>query len=122
YGELATPLVRLAHRDGTFAARVLVAPEFDTNPRLLPDTPPASAMTGRRTSDEDLLAVATVTARPLRWLAIRDVLTLREQRTARSLDFFGENLDVAGELQAGHDHITVRYDFDYDLLAGDRYL
>ncbi|HEY6177766.1 MAG TPA: hypothetical protein VIX73_25095, partial [Kofleriaceae bacterium] len=122
YRELAAVLLRLAHRDGTLAFALLVEPELDTNPQLLPDTPPSGAVTGAPSTDEDLLAAATVTARPTPWLALRNTLTWRNQRQLSALDFVGDDVDVAAELSAGRHRVALRYDLDYDQLAGARYL
>jgi hypothetical protein len=122
YRELARSLLRLAHRDGALAIALLVEPELDTNPQLLPETPPAGAVSGAPEADEDLLTAATITARPWRWLALRDVLAWRDQRQLSALDFIGENAQVAAELARGRDRVTLRYDLDYDLLGGARYL
>lgn len=122
YRELATSLMRLAHRDGVVAVALLVEPELDSNPQLLPDTPPAGAVTGAPQADEAILAAATITVRPWRWLRLRDVLAWRNQRQLGELDFLGENAQVAAELMAGPDRVTIRYDLDYDLLDGSRYL
>jgi tetratricopeptide (TPR) repeat protein len=66
YRALATSLLGLAHRDGALAVTLLVEPELDTNPQLLPDTPPSGAVTGAPAVDEDFLIAATITARPCR--------------------------------------------------------
>jgi hypothetical protein len=120
--ELATSLLRLARRDGALSATVLVAPEIDTNPQLLPDTPPLGALTGPPEIDVDLLTAATITARPWRWLAIRNALTWRNQRRRSELDFVGENLQVVAELTRRRDRLAVQYDVDVDWLGGARYL
>jgi tetratricopeptide (TPR) repeat protein len=122
YRELAEVLLRLARRDGRLAFALLVEPELDTNPQLLPDTPPAGAATGAPSTDEDLLAVATVTARPAPWLALRNTLIWRNQRQLSALDFVGDDLEVAAELSSGRNRVAIRYDLDYDQLAGARYL
>ena len=57
YGALAVPLLRLAHRDGALAVALLIEPELDTNPQLVPDTPPTGATVGAPSTDEDLLTV-----------------------------------------------------------------
>jgi hypothetical protein len=121
-GALASSLLRFARRDGALAITLLVAPELDTNPQLLPDTPPEGSVTGAPVVDEDLLTAATVTARPWRWLAIRDVVLWRNQRALSMLDFIGENAQVAAELVAGRERAALRYELDYDLLDGARYL
>jgi hypothetical protein len=122
YAELAVPLLRLAHRDGALAARVLVAPELDTNPQLLPDTPPVGADTGAPRRDADLIAVASVTARPTRWMVVRDTLSWRQQVRVRELDLLGEHAEAGLELEHHRDHVGARYELDDDLLAGDAYL
>jgi tetratricopeptide (TPR) repeat protein len=122
YRELARPLLRLARRDGALAITLVVEPELDSNPQLLPDTPPAGAVTGTPQVDEDLLVAATITARPWPWLAIRDVLVWRNQRQFSALDFVGENAQVAAELARGRARAMLRYDLEYDLLDGSRYL
>ena len=122
YRELASSLLRLAHRDGTLAIALVVEPELDSNPQLLPDTPPSGAVTGAPQIDEDLLTAATLTVRPWPWLAIRDALAWRNQRQLSALDFVGENAQVAAELASSRDRVTLRYDLDYDLLDGSRYL
>jgi hypothetical protein len=122
YRELATGLVRLARRDGAVAVALLVEPELDTNPQLLPDTPPAGALSGAPQLDEDVLTAATLTVRPRPWLIIRDALAWRNQRQLSALDFVGENAQVAAELDDGPHRVALRYDLDYDLLDGARYL
>jgi hypothetical protein len=122
YRELAASLLRLARRDGALSAALLVEPEADTNPQLLPGTPPLGALTGPPVTDVDLLTVATVTARPWRWLALRNVLTWRKQRQLSALDFLGEDAQVAAELTGERDRVALQYDLDYDLLGGARYL
>ena len=122
YRALAATLLRLAHRDGALAVALLVEPEIDTNPQLVPDTPPSGAMIGAPTLDEDLLTVATITARPAPWLAVRDALTWRNQHQLSALDFLANDLELATELAGGRHRAVIRYDLDYDLLGGARYL
>ncbi|TMQ06229.1 MAG: hypothetical protein E6J90_46945 [Deltaproteobacteria bacterium] len=122
YRTLAAALLRLAHRDGAIAVALLVEPELDTNPQLLPDTPPAGAVTGAPATDEDLLTVATVAGRPAPWLAVRNTLTWRNQRRLSALDFVADDLEIAGELADGRHRAAIRYDLDYDLLDGAPYL
>ncbi len=122
YRALAAPLLRLAHRDGALAVALLVEPELDTNPQLVPDTPPLGAATSAPATDEDLLTVATVTARPAPWLAVRDALTWRNQNQLSALDFLANDLEIAAELTEGRHRAAIRYDLDYDLLGGARYL
>jgi tetratricopeptide (TPR) repeat protein len=122
YRGLAAALLRLAHRDGAVAVALLVEPELDTNPQLLPDTPPSGAASGTPATDEDLLTVATVTARPAPWLAVRNALTWRNQRQLSALDFLADDLEIAGELADGRHRATIRYDLDYGVLDGARYL
>jgi len=122
YAESATAMLRLARRDGPLAAVVLAEPELDTNPQLVPDTPPAGATTGPPTTDLDLLVVGTITARPARWLALRDVLAWRNQRQLHQLDFLGETAQAAALLDGRADHLSIRYDLDYDVLDGTSYL
>ncbi|HEU4728666.1 MAG TPA: hypothetical protein VFT22_12270, partial [Kofleriaceae bacterium] len=122
YQALATSLLRLAHRDGAVTAQLLVQPELDTNPQLLPDTPPAGATTGAPQADEDLLAAVTLGARPWPWLLIRNVIAWRNQRALSALDFVGENAQLVAELARGRDHLAIRDDLDYDWLDGASYL
>jgi tetratricopeptide (TPR) repeat protein len=122
YRALAAGLLRLAHRDGTLAVALLVEPELDTNPQLVPDTPPLGAVTGAPTTDEDLLTIATVTARPAPWLAVRDALTWRKHSQLSALDVLANDLEIATELAEGRHRAAIRYDLDYDLLGGARYL
>lgn len=122
YATLSREVLRLAHRDGRLSAVALVAAELDTNPQLVPDTPPSGATTGPRASDEDLLAIATATMRPTRWFALRDVVLSRTQRTLRSLDYFNNTLQAGLELDGHADHLAIRYELDDALLGGDAYL
>jgi hypothetical protein len=122
YAEAAAPMLRLAHRDGVVAALIVVEPEIDTNPQLLPDTPPPGATTGPRQTDEDLLIVANATVRPTRWLVLRDILAWRDQRELSSLDFLAETAQAGVELEDRANHGAIRYDLDDDLLAGSAYL
>ncbi len=122
YARLAGDLLRLARRDGMIATTLLVAPEIDSNPQQLPDTPPMNATTGLREADTDLLVAGAVTYRPVRALALRNVLAWRNQRELDALDFVGETAQATLELDRGPNRADLRYDFDYDLLAGERYL
>jgi hypothetical protein len=122
YAALATSMLRLAARDGVFTARVLVAGEADSNPQLLPDTPPVGATTGARTPDLDALAAVSLVARPVGWLVLRDVVSYRAQDQLTSLDFFDEQAQLAVELERGRDYFLVAYDFNDDLLDREQYL
>ncbi len=122
YAEPAASLLPLAHRDGTFSVVALIEPELDTNPTLLPDTPPAGTMIGSPEIDDDLLLGAIVTARPTRWLFVRDSIAFRKQHVQDELDFLGETASVGVELAHDGDRIGLRYDFDYDLIDGQPYL
>ena len=122
YADVAESMLRLARRTGTVAARLLVAPEYDTNPQLLPDTPPAGATTGPRMADGDLLAAASLAVRPVHWLVLRDVFTVREQFQQHALDFLGNTAQAGLELHDGRNDVEIRYDFDYDLLDRMPYL
>jgi hypothetical protein len=122
YRALAAAPLRLAHRDGALALTLVVAPELDTNPQLLPDTPPSGAATGAPQLDADLLTAAAVTMRPWPWLAVRNSLVWRNQRKLSALDFVGEDIQVAAEAVEGPDRVALRYDVDGDLLDGARYL
>jgi hypothetical protein len=121
YDAAARAVLPLAHRDGVFAVVLLAEPEVDTNPQLLPDTPPMGATTGPRKTDEDLLLAGTITARPARTVFIRDAVTWRGQRTLSGLDFFAESAQLGAEI-GGADRLSLRGDFDYDLLDGKPYL
>ncbi len=121
YAVTARALLRQARRDGRLAVLLLVAQEYDTNPQLLPDTPPAGAMTGPPRADADLLATSTVTWRPTSWSYLRDVLAWREQYDLSSLDFFSNAVEGGVELQRGADHFGLGYAFDYELLAASPY-
>jgi hypothetical protein len=122
YAALARDTLRATRRDGAIAATALVVGEVDTNPQLVPDTPPQGAVVGPPATDEDVLAGGSVTVRPAPWLTLRDLASYRAQRTQTDLDFFSETAEVAGELQ--HDRLrgTLTYDLDYDALAGASYL
>jgi len=122
YAAPAATLLPLAHRDGTFAFVALVEPELDTNPVLLPDTPPAGSMLQKPEIDDDVLLAATITARPTRWLYARDQVLFRKQHNQAELDFFGETATVGAETPQGRYRFGLRYDFDYDLLDGLPYL
>ena len=122
YAAPAETMLRLARRAGRLEANLFTGAEIDTNPALLPDTPPPGATTAPRATDEDAVAALTVVARPWRWLVLRDAVVWRKQRTQTELDFFGENAQAGVELDDGPDHVAIRYDLDYDVLAGMPYL
>jgi hypothetical protein len=122
YAELATSMLRLARREGPLTALLIAAPELDTNPQLVPETPPAGATAGPPATDESLLLAGTITARPLRWLALREAVAWRKQRRLSALDFLDENTQIAVELDGRADHAALRYDLGYDLLDGAAYL
>jgi hypothetical protein len=122
YRALAESLLRLAHRDGAIAVALLVEPELDTNPQLLPDTPPSGAITGAPAADEDLLTVATIVGRPAPWLAVRNAVTWRDQRRLSTLNFLAEDLEIAAELAGGAHRVVIRYDLADDVAGGANYL
>src|SRR3569623_29712 len=64
----------------------------------------------------------TTVARPWQWLALRNSLVWRKQATRSDLDFVGDTASLAIEDDRGPDHIVIRYDLDYDVLGGQRYL
>lgn len=122
YAEPGEMMLRLSRRAGRVEANLFTGAEVDTNPQLLPDTPPPGATTAPRSTDEDAVAAVTVVARPWRWLVLRDAVVWRKQRTQTELDFFGENAQAGVELDDGPNHVAIRYDLDYDVLAGMPYL
>jgi hypothetical protein len=122
YAESARILLPLARRDGPVSAIVLVAPEIDTNPQLLPDTPPSGSMLSAPRTDEDLLMAATVTAHPTRWLYVRDAFAWREQRVQDEVDLLTETATAGVELGTGATRWGGHYDFDYALLSNAEYL
>jgi hypothetical protein len=122
YADSAEPMLRLARRAGRVEANLFTGAEVDTNPQLLPDTPPPGATTAPRSTDEDAVVTVAATARPWRWLVLHDAVVWRQQRTQTELDFFGENAQAGVELDHGPEHVAIRYDLDYDVLAGAPYL
>ena len=122
YATLTASLQRIARRQGMFELLLLAAPEVDTNPQLLPDTPPAGATTGPAQADTDLLVGGTATARPTRWLVVRDAVTFRRQRTLTALDYLGEQAQAEVTGSRGAARVAVRYDLDYDRIGGSSYL
>jgi hypothetical protein len=121
YAGAAESMLRIARRTGRLEALLFAGSELDTNPELLPDTPPTGT-TATPHPDENGQLALTVTARPTHWLVVRDALVWRKQRELASLDFLGNDAQVAVERDDGPDHVAIRYDLDHDLLAGDRYL
>jgi hypothetical protein len=121
YAAASATMLRIARRSGRLEALLFAGGEVDTNPQLVPDTPPTGA-TGTPTTDENAQLALTAVARPWSWLALRDAVVWRKQRTLHDFDFFGENAQVAIEDDRGPDHVAIRYDFDYDLLGGASYL
>lgn len=121
YAAASRTLLRLARRTGRFEALVFVGGEVDTNPQLLPDTPPTGDVTTPATDANGQLAATTV-ARPWQWLALRNSLVWRKQATLSELDFVGDTASLGIENDRGPDHIVIRYDLDYDVLGGQRYL
>ncbi len=117
YAGAAEAMLRLARRTGQIEALLFTGSEIDTNPELLPDTPPTGA-SGTPHADENAQLALTVTARATRWVVLRNALVWRKQRELTWLDFFGDNAQAAVELA----HLALRYDLDYDLLAGESYL
>ena len=122
YAVAAAAPLRLAHRDGALALLALAAQEVDTNPELLPDTPPAGATTGPPQTDGDLLLAGTLTARPTPWLYVRDELSWRKQYTLTQFDFLSEAAEAGTELGLGSHRFALAYVFGYDALAGAPYL
>jgi len=121
YAAASRTLLRLARRTGRVEALVFLGGEVDTNPQLLPDTPPAGDIATPSTDTNGQLAATTV-ARPWQWLALRNSLVWRKQATLSDLDFVGDTASLAIEDDRGPDHIVIRYDLDYDVLGGQRYL
>ncbi|MDB4959450.1 MAG: Tetratricopeptide 2 repeat protein [Myxococcales bacterium] len=122
YAAVAGEMQRFARREGRLTVVALVAPEIDTNPQLVPDTPPLGATAGSPTPDEALLLATTVTVRPTPWLVLRDGLAWHDQRKLSSLTFLGENAQAAIERDHHANHAAVRYDLDLDWLGGAQYL
>jgi hypothetical protein len=122
YEPAARALARVARRDGTIAALVLVAPEYDTNPALLPDTPPPGATSGSPRPDFDLLVAGRVTVRPRPWLYLRDVFAWRAQAVENALTFLSNTAQLGVELRRARWRLAAAYDFGYDALDGDPYL
>jgi hypothetical protein len=122
YADAAATMSRLAHRDGPLAVTLLAQPELDTNPQLVPDTPPSGATVGPPRPDQSLLLASTFAARPWTWFVVRNALAWRKQRQLSALDFLGENAQAAIELDRRADHLAIRYDLDYDVLDGAPYL
>jgi len=121
YAAASRTLLRLARRTGRVEALVFLGGEVDTNPQLLPDTPPEGAVATPAADANGQLAATTV-ARPWQWLALRNSLVWRKQATLSELDFVGDTASLVIEDDRGPDHILIRYDLDYDVLGGERYL
>jgi hypothetical protein len=122
YAQAAALPLRLAHRDGPITLLALAAQEVDTNPELLPDTPPTGATSGPPRTDGDLLLAGTLTARPAPWLYVRDELWWRKQYTLTPFDFLSETAEAGSELATGSHRFALAYVFGYDALAGSPYL
>jgi hypothetical protein len=122
YAALARDTLRATTRDGAVVASTLAYAEVDTNPGLVPDTPPAGSLAGPPATDADGLIGGSLTVRPAHWLSLRDVVSYRAMATVQSLDFFAENAQLAGELVRGRVHAAVSYDFDFDMLGGSPFL
>lgn len=122
YVELAADMRRLARRDGPLAVSVLASTEIDTNPQLIPDTPPQGEAGAPPATDGDEVIGASVVARPASWLALRELASFRRYLSQTDRDFFAETAEAEGELVAGPWHATAGYGFDYDALAGTSYL
>jgi len=121
YAPATETMLRIARRSGRVEAMLFAGGEVDTNPQLVPDTPPTGA-TATPTTDENGQLAMTAVGRPWEWLAIRNAVVWRKQRTLHEFDYFGENAQVALEDDRGPDHFAIRYDFDYDVLGGASYL
>lgn len=121
YADASETMLRIARRTGRLEALLFAGGEVDTNPQLVPDTPPTGA-TATPVTDENGQLALTAVGRPWRWLAIRNAVVWRKQRTLHEFDFFGENAQVAFEDDTGPDHIAIRYDLDDDVLGGASYL
>lgn len=121
YAPASETMLRIARRSGRLEALLFAGGEVDTNPQLVPDTPPTGATTTPITDENGQLAM-TVVVRPWEWLALRNAIVWRKQRILHDFDYFGENAQVALEDDRGPDHIAIRYDLDYDLLGGASYL
>ena len=121
YASASRTLLRIARRTGRVEALVFLGGEVDTNPQLLPDTPPTGDTATPTTDANGQLAVTTV-ARPVEWFALRNALVWRKQATLSELDFVGETASAGIEDDRGPDHVVIRYDFDDDVLGGDQYL
>ncbi len=121
YASASRSLLRIARRTGRFEALLFLGGEVDTNPQLVPDTPPIGATMTPSTDANGQLAATTV-ARPWEWLALRNALVWRQQATQSDLDFVGDTASLGIEDDRGPDHVVIRYDFDYDVLGGEQYL
>lgn len=121
YAALAASLLPQARRQGMVELLAIAAPELDTNPQLLPDTPPVGA-TATPKIDEDLLLAGAVAVRPARWLVLRDALAWRQQRTQAELDYLGNTASVELAVAPDAHQLALRYDLDYARIGGAGYL
>jgi len=121
YAGASQTLLRIARRTGKLEGVAFIGGEVDTNPHLLPDTPPTGDTATPATDGNGQLAVTTA-ARPWAWLALRDALVWRKQATQSDLDYLGNTASLAVEDDRGPDHVVIRYDFDDDVLGGEMYL
>ena len=77
YAPASATMLRIARRSGRLEALLFAGGEVDTNPQLVPDTPPTGA-TATPITDENGQLALTVVARPQEWLALRNAIVWRK--------------------------------------------
>lgn len=120
YAEPAAELRRLARRQGRVSLSLLVAAEWDSNVRLLPEAPP-TASSGEPLSDGRLLTVGAVSWRPLRGVSLSGSLAWRKHQSFDELDLLSARGQLSGELARGRHRLGGRGEADVDLQAGETY-
>jgi hypothetical protein len=118
---VALSMRRLAARSRRVALSLLLQPEYDTNPRLLPQHPPDPDSIDRPRPDTDLLMLGSLDVRLLPSLALRETTFWRRQNTERAFDLAGSITQLAWHGHRGSHEGEARYGFEPLWMAGAAY-
>jgi hypothetical protein len=120
YAAPAAELRRLARRQGKLALSVLIAPEWDSNVRLVPDAP-ATTLASDAESDAAILGVATAALRPAAALSLGGTVAWRRHVRMTETDLVAARGQLDVELTRGVHRLGARGELAVDTVGGDLY-
>jgi tetratricopeptide (TPR) repeat protein len=122
HGAIVSELRRRAWRTRRLSLLVLAQPEYDSNVKLLPETPPPKTVGEPAAGDFSLLSVGSIAVRPTRGLLFSHALLWRRQMTISEYSLVVQNLRAGVQWGRVRHRGGLRYDFDAQWLGGARSL